>query len=245
MYNCLFDCRYCFLQGMYNSSNFVIFVNYEDFFNEIRYLEKDLSAKDTTIFSGYDCDSLGYDHITNFSNSVLKHFNSFNKMELEIRTKSTYLKPFYRQALKNIVLAFSFTPEKFSSKYEVGVASLEKRINALKKVIDFGWNIGIRLDPFVIYQGWEKDYKQLFKILFSIIPKDQMHSVTYGNIRYPKEIFTKIKKSYPEESLFFKFEKNKGNIYDEDNGELINNFCNQYLFSFIDQSKVFCNIHEK
>ena len=30
MYNCLFDCRY-FLQGMYNSSNFVIFVNYEDF----------------------------------------------------------------------------------------------------------------------------------------------------------------------------------------------------------------------
>ena len=166
-------------------------------------------------------------------------------MELEIRTKSTYLKPFYRQALKNIVLAFSFTPEKFSSKYEVGVASLEKRINALKKVIDFGWNIGIRLDPFVIYQGWEKDYKQLFEILFSIIPKGQMHSVTYGNIRYPKEIFTKIKKSYPEESLFFKFEKNKGNIYDEDNGELINNFCNQYLFSFVDQSKVFCNIHEK
>ena len=245
MYNCLFDCRYCFLQGMYNSSNFVIFVNYEDFFNEIRYLEKDLSDKDTTIFSGYDCDSLGYDHITNFSDSVLKHFNSFNKMELEIRTKSTYLKPFYRQALKNIVLAFSFTPEKFSSKYEVGVASLEKRINALKKVIDFGWNIGIRLDPFVIYQGWEKDYKELFKILFSIIPEGQMHSVTYGNIRYPKEIFTKIKKSYPEESLFFKFEKNKGNIYDEDNGELINNFCNQYLFSFIDQSKVFCNIHEK
>ena len=245
MYNCLFDCRYCFLQGMYNSSNFVIFVNYEDFFNEIRYLEKDLSAKDTTIFSGYDCDSLGYDHITNFSDSVLKHFNSFNKMELEIRTKSTYLKPFYRQALKNIVLAFSFTPEKFSSKYEVGVASLEKRINALKKVIDFGWNIGIRLDPFVIYQGWEKDYKQLFEILFSIIPKGQMHSVTYGNIRYPKEIFTKIKKSYPEESLFFKFEKNKGNIYDENNGELINNFCNKHLLNFVDQSKVFCNIHEK
>ena len=39
-----------------------------------------------------------------------------------------------------------------------------------------------------------------------------------------KKLLPKIKKSYPEESLFFKFEKNKGNIYDEDNGELINNF---------------------
>ena len=36
-----------------------------------------------------------------------------------------------------------------------------------------------------------------------------MHSVTYGNIRYPKEIFTKIKKSYPEESLFLNLKKIK------------------------------------
>ena len=28
MYNCIFDCRYCFLQGLYKSSNLVIFVNY-------------------------------------------------------------------------------------------------------------------------------------------------------------------------------------------------------------------------
>ena len=49
MYNCLFDCRYCFLQGMYNSSNFVIFVNYEDFF-KIRYLEKEYVIKETIPF---------------------------------------------------------------------------------------------------------------------------------------------------------------------------------------------------
>ena len=41
MYNCLFDCRYCFLQGMYSSSNFVIFINYEDFFTEISRLKEE------------------------------------------------------------------------------------------------------------------------------------------------------------------------------------------------------------
>ena len=30
MYNCIYDCRYCFLQGMYSSANFVLFVNFEE-----------------------------------------------------------------------------------------------------------------------------------------------------------------------------------------------------------------------
>ena len=50
-----------------------------------------------------------------------------------------------------------------------------------KKVVNFGWNIGIRFDPFVIYEGWEVDYERLFKILFSTVPREQIHSVTYRN----------------------------------------------------------------
>ena len=28
MLNCIYDCRYCFLQGLYSSANFVLFINY-------------------------------------------------------------------------------------------------------------------------------------------------------------------------------------------------------------------------
>ena len=31
MLNCVYDCRYCFLQGMYQSAHYVVFVNFEDF----------------------------------------------------------------------------------------------------------------------------------------------------------------------------------------------------------------------
>ena len=41
MYNCIYDCRYCFLQGMYSSANFVLFVNYEDFDIKIKSLIKE------------------------------------------------------------------------------------------------------------------------------------------------------------------------------------------------------------
>lgn len=243
MYNCIYDCRYCFLQGLYSSSNLVIFVNYDDFFNEIKVLDNSKIAKKTTIFSGYDCDSMAYDSVTKFSESLIKKSNEFKNIELEIRTKSTYMRPLMNKSIKNLVIAFSFTPERFSSKYELGVANLKKRIVLLKNLVSKGWMIGIRLDPFVVYHGWENDYIELFELLFNTIPSNQLHSVTYGNIRFPKNIFVNMKKKHPNEKLFLKFLNKKNNIYDEGNGEKIKRFCENYLFNFVSKSKVFCNIH--
>ena len=47
MLNCVYDCRYCFLQGMLRSANYLVFVNYEEFLDEIRQIatthQQDLS----------------------------------------------------------------------------------------------------------------------------------------------------------------------------------------------------------
>ena len=40
-----------------------------------------------------------------------------------------------KKSIKNLVIAFSFTPERFSSKYELGVANLKKRIVILKNLV--------------------------------------------------------------------------------------------------------------
>ena len=58
MYNCIYDCRYCFLQGMYSSSNYVLFVNYENFLEKIYIIIEENKNEELTFFSGYDCDSI-------------------------------------------------------------------------------------------------------------------------------------------------------------------------------------------
>ena len=58
MLNCLYDCRYCFLQGMYQSANYVLFVNFEDFQSDIRSIAEANPDQQHFFFSGYDCDSL-------------------------------------------------------------------------------------------------------------------------------------------------------------------------------------------
>ena len=64
MLNCVYDCRYCFLQGMYQSAHYIVFVNYEDFAKEIQH--QSFQDGNTYFFSGYDCDSLALDQVTGF-----------------------------------------------------------------------------------------------------------------------------------------------------------------------------------
>ncbi len=70
MLNCLYDCRYCFLQGMYRSASFVVFVNYEDFFEAALETAGEAPGEDVCFFSGYDCDSLAFEGVTRFIASI-------------------------------------------------------------------------------------------------------------------------------------------------------------------------------
>ena len=66
MLNCPYDCRYCFLQGMFQSAHYLLFVNYEDFEADIRSHVAAYPGEQVTFFSGYDCDSLALDSVTGF-----------------------------------------------------------------------------------------------------------------------------------------------------------------------------------
>ena len=241
MYNCVFDCKYCFLQGLYKSANYVIFVNYEDYFNKIGQIAKKNHKKQITFFSGYDCDSLAYNPYTGFIEEALNFFDKHKNAELEIRTKSSIFKPLLFKSIDNVVIAYSFTPDKFSKKYEAGVPNVEKRLNTIKKLLAFNWKIGIRFDPILIYENWQSDYKKLFHEIFNIIPQKNLHSVTYGNLRFPKHVFKRIEKIKFKEPLFFNL-KLDNNLYEEYEKEEIESFCKLNLEKYVKKEKIFSNL---
>ena len=88
MYNCPFDCKYCFLQGHYNSANYVIFINYEDYFAEIKKINLKFNNEKITIFSGYDCDSLAYDSYTGFVEQAITFFGKQKNIEFSCLQKA-------------------------------------------------------------------------------------------------------------------------------------------------------------
>ncbi len=171
---------------------------------------------------------------------LIKNISQYKNIELEIRTKSTYSKLFSKNIINNVIIAYSFTPERFSKKYEQGVPNIDKRLKVIKRLSNLGWKLGFRFDPVIIYDGWQKDYKDLFFKVFTDIDINNIHSITFGKLRFPETVYKKLIKENMSESLFFNLEK-KRNSYESSNENNIESFLMENLTKFIDEKKIFFN----
>lgn len=203
MLNCLYDCRYCFLQGMYPSAHQVIFINYEDFADSITDIAKRHVDEAVWFFSGYDCDSLAYEPLTGFAEFFLPLIADIDNAWLELRTKSTQIRQLLKQPpCERIVTAFSFTDAHSHEKLEHGVPSIAKRIQAMKTLSDAGWPIGLRFDPLVYHDNYRQAFSELLEQIMGEIEPDRFHSISLGAFRLPKNNFRQITRLYPEQELF-------------------------------------------
>ena len=242
MLNCLYDCRYCFLQGMYQSAHYVLFVNYEDFQLDIRKICTDAGEEAVHFFSGYDCDSLALEPVTNFAEHFLPFFKEIPNAWVELRTKSTQVRSLLnREAFPRCVVAFSLSPDEIAKKVEDKAPSLARRLDALSKLQDHGWPIGLRFDPLIYQTGYQEQYKRLFEQVFAIVKPELLHSVSLGVFRLPEKYFKKLLKLYPEEKLFASpLETNKGmTSYKAALEQEMIEYCTELILSYCPQSKFF------
>ena len=214
MYNCIYDCKYCFLQGLYSSANYLIFVNYEDFLSEITNLINKNKNKSITFFSGYDCDSLAMEKITGFGDFFLNNYFKTKKITYEFRTKSLQIKPFLKnKPSENIIVAYSLLPNDLAKKFDFKAPSINLRIKSLKKLTSLGWQIGLRFDPLIYEKNWKISYKNLIITLLDEVNINYIHSVSFGSLRFPKQIFNKITNMYPGDELFSNYFEKRDNVF--------------------------------
>jgi DNA repair photolyase len=202
MLNCVYDCRYCFLQGMYSSANYVLFVNFEDFEEA---LEEKIEGNQGggVYYSGYDCDSLALEPVSNFCEYFLPVFRRNPNAELEIRTKSTQVRGLLdTEVVPNCVIAMSFTSQAAAQQWEHKVPSIEKRIEALHKLQLAGWRVAIRFEPLILGSEGLAPYEALFAEIFSKLDPQRLHSVSSGLFRMPVDFHKRIVKLYPDEELY-------------------------------------------
>lgn len=238
--NCLYDCRYCFLQGMFRSAHYVLFVNWDDLAAEI----DDACAESDSIcfFSGYDCDSLALDKLTGFADEALDFFADRPGAWLELRTKSVQVEALTRrEALPNCVLAMSFTPQAISTELEPGVPSVERRLDVLADLAARGWPVGLRFDPLIWRPDFEDLYHDLFAGAFERLPEESIHSVSFGGFRMPPPFLRRLERLYPDDPFlageFVAAEVGGGIAGDRETAML--DWCRHELGEFVTPEKVF------
>lgn len=241
MLNCIYDCRYCFLQGMYQSANYVVFVNSEDFLQDITD-KASTHSEPSWYFSGYDCDSLALNPITHFVDDCLDHFDTLDNAWLELRTKSTQIRPLLnRTPLANVVVAYSLSPQAIVDAEEHNTPSLAKRLDALCELQQRGWKVGLRFDPLLYANNFERLYADMFDEVFNKLDMSSVHSVSLGVFRLPKGFYKKLVRLYPDARLLAApMEQREGMMtYPKHTEEAMRDFCVKNLNSAIRPDQFF------
>lgn len=221
--NCIYDCEYCYLQGMYPSSNIVIFVNIEDTINALKHL----SIEDNIfVCISYDSDILALENVTGFAKDWYDAVKGNNKLILELRTKSANSNFFKNVSpIDNFILAWTLSPEYIISNFEKNTPSLKNRINTIKKALENKWNVRICFDPLLYISDYKKHYKEMIDIVFKEININDVYDISIGTFRIGKDLYKnmkqKNKKSY---ILAYPFVEKNGHLCynDNHNFELIN-----------------------
>jgi DNA repair photolyase len=236
MLNCVYDCRYCFLQGMFRSAHYLLFVNYEDFQRDIEARLEESPDRDAYFFSGYDCDSLALEPVTRFLESFYPFFAQHRKAWLELRTKSTQVKSLLtRDPLPNAVVAFSLSPDRTGRALEHKVPPLDQRLRAIEAVQQEGWQVGLRFDPMILTDDYHEQYRQLFTQVFHRVRADRLHSVSLGPFRVPRPYFEEMTRLYPDEPLFAGPLDHRGQLvsYRREREQEMMSFCARELLPYI------------
>ena len=201
--NCPFHCAYCYLQGMYPSSNLVMFLNLENYFSDCR---KWIAEKGSLYLCiSYDSDLLAMEGIYPYVEEFACFLNQENALRIEVRTKAggeglwrkMQRLPLSSDARKRMIFAFTLSPEEIIEEAEEGTARLSSRIFAIQKALEEGYLVRLCFDPMIYHPRWKELYGDLLQEVFEKIPMEQIHDCSVGSFRISESYLKAMGKALP------------------------------------------------
>jgi len=194
--NCLYDCDYCYLRGMYPSHAMVVFVNTEDYFKQLDAL---LEQHPVYLCCSYDSDLTALSGVFPHAKAFCDYAASHPDLKLELRTKSAAL-PFIKTlpAAKNIILAFTLSPEELIQQYEHYTPSLAARLLAAKAAATQGVSLRLCIDPILDVTNAPELYSTLVDAIFSVLSPEDITDISIGVFRLAKDYLKQLKKAKPD-----------------------------------------------
>lgn len=237
--NCIYDCEYCYLQGMYPSANLVIFVNLEDTFHELELL---LSQRDIYLCISYDTDLMALEPLLGFVKSFYDFAASHKGLTIECRTKSAAFTPLKELTpLKNFIFAWSLSPPFVQETLEHHTPTLAQRLNAIDNVLSMGFPVRLCFDPLLAVKDWKEMYSAFFMEVFERIPPDKIKDASLGCFRIPKD-FMKVMRKQRRDSLVLQYPYSTSSgvlSYDKALAEEILDFCNLELTKWLKEDNIY------
>lgn len=132
----------------------------------IYYETAENSEQNLTFEIGSNSDLILENTITNNLVWTIENFQSSKKGMLTFPTKFDMVDPILNlNHGGRVITRVSMNPEEIINKIELGTSRLKNRIDAINKLAEAGYKVGILIAPIIMVDNWKKLYENLLKVL--------------------------------------------------------------------------------
>ncbi|MDQ7044149.1 MAG: hypothetical protein Q9M34_11560 [Sulfurimonas sp.] len=188
--SCGFDCSYCSIQSFYNQNTITFDSSFKD-----KLLKLELDPNKTYhIGTGQASDSLMFGNREGVLDALFEFAFKNPNVILEFKTKSDNIKHFLENDVPpNILCTWSLNTKTIIENEEHLTASLDKRINAARKLADKGVKVGFHFHPIVEYVGYLNEYKEVYEKLISEFTPQEVALVSFGTLTFIKPVIKQLR----------------------------------------------------
>ncbi len=179
---CPYYCTYCYLARVYR--DYLPFIkvntNHAKMFDEIREAAG-LGWSGVAFNMGEMLDSLALDSIVLLTERLVPFFSHLPNACLMLLTKSPHIDGLLRcTPNRQVVVSWSLNTQRMTETYEIGTPNPAERIEAARRCQEHGYRIRLRIDPGILYDGWQPDYADLLREAMRVLEPE---NVTLGMLR--------------------------------------------------------------
>lgn len=237
--NCIYDCGYCYLRGMYPCGYITIFVNLEDYFAE---LEQILSEHDVYLCVSYDTDLLALEPLLGYCRKWIEFAGSHKNLKIEIRTKcgnAGIFEALRSIATDNVIFAWTLSPDSVRSIAEKKLPKTSQRLKAAKAAKDAGFSVRLCFDPMIFHPGWKKSYANLINETFTVLNSDEICDISVGVFRISNNYLRRMRNMAEDIITTFPYVTENGACHYGDMSEEMQSFALNELKKFYPKEKIF------
>ncbi len=235
--NCLYDCEYCYLRGLYPSAYMTVFVNTDDYLKEV---EEKAGDESCFLCVSYDTDLGAVEDIFGFCALWYDFAKNHRNIKVELRTKCadlSFLKGF--APIPNFIIAITLSPEETAGLYEGRAPSLFARLKAGASVVEMGFPLRLSFDPVLVYDNFEEVYGRFIDRCFREIDPEKVLDIGLGGFRVAPACLKNMRRNYPLSRLLsYPYETVDGACrYGRGEDECID-FIIKKLENYVDKKKI-------
>ena len=198
---CTAACMYCYLVCNYNKCSYLrLFVNREEMLEKIIKVANK-SEKELTFEIGSNSDLILENTITNNLPWTIENFKNSQKGFLTFPTKFEMVDDILDLDHQGkVIIRVSVNPEEIINRVEFGTSRLKRRIEAINKLKQANYKVGIIIAPVVMVDNWKELYLDLIRYLSNTlsneVKKDVFFEIIFMTYSY---IHTKInEEAFPD-----------------------------------------------